>query len=231
MRSSGSEASEKGRGVVVRNEEMESANGRECSGEGESSVVLSRAVSFGELIIEPRLIRFERRWRPWVAFVVDANSRPHERSPDVREDVRLVQIRMHGGHEILLVSLGQQAPMQARVQVVDGVVAVVVAEEVEPFSGEIPREIHATVRIATVVLQHVQTHDAELRVDVGQERHDDPTLPIPDQQHGGDSPKDVLREPKNKRARSGKERASEQTRTHETKTHRRHNQTMSCAIV
>lgn len=68
--------------------------------------------------------------------------------------------------------------MQPGVQMMHGVESIVVAEIVEPFAREVACEIVTAVCIATIMLQQIQTHDAEFGVHVRQEAHDKPTLPI-----------------------------------------------------
>ena len=84
-------------------------------------------------------------------------------------------------------SAGKQAPVQARLDVVDRVVAVVVRPPVDELADEVARVVVLAVLVAAVVLEEVHRDDAPGRVLVRDEHVEEELLPVEREQRAARS--------------------------------------------
>lgn len=77
-----------------------------------------------------------------------------------------------------MVLLWQKGPMQTRVQMMDGMVAVVEAKIVKRPTGEVPCEVEPRSHVTSVVLEKIQREDTVFGVELREQREPKPATPI-----------------------------------------------------
>jgi hypothetical protein len=87
------------------------------------------------------------------------------------------------GLDELIVHGRENAPMPPRMVVMNSMVSVVVAKEVQNRRDEVAGVVVLMFLVAAVMLQHVQRDDAKFGVEMRQEAHKNPLFPIKNHEH------------------------------------------------